>query len=298
MKQAGSLVAPGRLRFDFVHFQAVTREELDRIEQIVNEQIVRNTPVNTEVRSTEEAIASGATALFGEKYGRTVRTIQVGNPALSYELCGGTHVDNSGEIGSFFITGEMSVSAGMRRIEGVTSEGAYAFAREKLNLMNEAARALNTSPAEVPQRLESLQSSLKDKEKEILLLQSKLAQAAFSAKMDALEEVNGVKYLTAVVPETGPNALRELVDQFRQKHPSALIALGSSTDGKPALIAAVSPDLIARGLSAGELIKQLAAIIGGGGGGRPDLAQAGGKDASKLKEALALVRSYIEDHLA
>jgi len=164
--------------------------------------------------------------------------------------------------------------------------------------MNEAARSLNTSPAEVPQRLESLQSNLKDKEKEILLLQSKLAQAAFSAKMDALQEVNGVKYLTAVLPETSPNALRELVDQFRQKHPSVVIALGSAKDGKPALIAAVSADLIARGLSAGELIKQLAAMISGGGGGRPDLAQAGGKDASKLKEALALVRTYIEDHLA
>jgi len=296
--QAGSAVDEERLRFDFNYPQALSKAQLLEIEAGVNRMILGDYQVIKRVESLDASKTKGAMALFGEKYGDMVRTIQVGDPALSYELCGGTHVDNSGEIGSFFVTGEMSVSAGMRRIEGVTSAGAYAFAREKLNLMNEAARSLNTSPAEVPQRLESLQSSLKDKEKEILLLQSKLAQAAFSAKMDALEEVNGVKYLTAVVPETSPNALRELVDQFRQKHPSALIALGSSTDGKPALIAAVSADLIARGLSAGELIKQLAATIGGGGGGRPDLAQAGGKDASKLKEALALVRSYIEDHLA
>ncbi len=295
--QAGSAVDEERLRFDFNYPQALSRSQLLAIEAGVNRMILGDYPVIKRIESLEAARGKGAMALFGEKYGDTVRTIQVGEPALSYELCGGTHVDNSGEIGSFFITGEMSVSAGMRRIEAVTGEGAYAFAREKMTLMNETARALNTSPAEVPQRLESLQSSLKDKEKEILLLQSKLAQATFSAKMDALQEVNGVKFLTAVLPETSPNALRELVDQFRQKHPGAVIALASATDGKPALIAAVPPDLIAHGLSAGELIKQLAAVIGGGGGGRADLAQAGGKDPSKLKEALALVQKYIEDHL-
>ncbi len=295
--QAGSAVDEERLRFDFNYPQALSRSQLLAIEAGVNRMILGDYPVIKRIESLEAAREKGAMALFGEKYGDTVRTIQVGEPALSYELCGGTHVDNSAEIGSFFITGEMSVSAGMRRIEAVTGEGAYAFAREKLTLMNETARALNTSPAEVPQRLESLQSSLKDKEKEILLLQSRLAQAAFSAKMDALQEVNGVKFLTAVLPETSPNALRELVDQFRQKHPGAVVALASATDGKPALIAAVPPDLIARGLSAGELIRQLAAVIGGGGGGRPDLAQAGGKDSSKLNEALALVQKYIEDHL-
>jgi alanyl-tRNA synthetase len=296
--QAGSAVDDERLRFDFNYPKALSKAQLLEIEAGVNRMILGDYPVIKRVESLDAAKAKGAMALFGEKYGNMVRTIQVGETALSYELCGGTHVDNSGEIGSFFITGEMSVSAGMRRIEGVTGEGAYAFAREKLNLMGETARALQTAPADVPQRLESLQSSLKEKDKEILLLQSKLAQAAFSAKMDALQEVNGVKYLTAVVPDASPNALRELVDQFRQKHPSAVIALASSTEGKPALIAAVSPDLVARGLMAGELIKQLAGVIGGGGGGRPDLAQAGGKDASKLNEALDLVRKYILDHLA
>jgi alanyl-tRNA synthetase len=296
--QAGSAVDDERLRFDFNYPKALSKAQLLEIEAGVNRMILGDYPVIKRVESLDAAKAKGAMALFGEKYGNMVRTIQVGETALSYELCGGTHVDNSGEIGSFFITVEMSVSAGMRRIEGVTGEGAYAFAREKLNLMGETARALQTAPADVPQRLESLQSSLKEKDKEILLLQSKLAQAAFSAKMDALQEVNGVKYLTAVVPDASPNALRELVDQFRQKHPSAVIALASSTEGKPALIAAVSPDLVARGLMAGELIKQLAGVIGGGGGGRPDLAQAGGKDASKLNEALDLVRKYILDHLA
>ena len=296
--QAGSAVDEERMRFDFNFPKALTRSQLLEIEAGVNRMILGDYPVIKRVESLDAAREKGAMALFGEKYGESVRTIQVGEPALSYELCGGTHVDNSGEIGSFFITGEMSVSAGMRRIEAVTGAGAYAFAREKLNLMNETARALNTSPAEVPQRLESLQSSLKDREKEILLLQSRLAQSAFTAKMDTLQEVKGVKFLTAVLPETSPNALRELVDHFRQKQPSAVIALASAIEGKPALIAAVSADLIARGLSAGELIKQLAAVIGGGGGGRPDLAQAGGKDASKLNEALTLVRGYIEDHLA
>ncbi len=296
--QAGSAVDAERMRFDFNYPTAVSRAQLLEIEAGVNRMILGKYPVIKRVESLDSAKSKGAMALFGEKYGDIVRTIQVGEPALSYELCGGTHVDNSGEIGAFFITGEMSVSAGMRRIEAVTGEGAYAFAREKLNLMNETARALNTNPADVPLRLEVLQTSLKEKEKEVLQLQSKLAQAAFSAKMNTLEEVNGVKFLTAVLPETGPAALRELVDQFRQKHPSAVIALGSATDGKPALIAAVSADLIARGLSAGELIKQMAGVIGGGGGGRPDLAQAGGKEPSKLSEALSLVRKYIMDRTA
>ncbi|MEA4811246.1 MAG: alanine--tRNA ligase [Anaerolineaceae bacterium] len=296
--QAGSAVDDERLRFDFNYPHALSKEQLLEIEAGVNRLILGEHPVIKSIESLAEAKAKGAMALFGEKYGETVRTIQVGNPAVSYELCGGTHVDNAGEIGSFFITGEMSVSAGMRRIEAVTGDGAYAFARARLNLMTETANALQTSPADVPSRLESLQTSLKNKEKEISALQSKLAQAAFSAKLDSLNEMNGVRFITGIVPEATPGALRELVDQFRQKHPSGLIALGSAVDGKPTLIAAVSPDLIARGLKAGELIKDLAAIIGGGGGGKPELAQAGGKDPSKLSDALETVQAYIQSHVS
>ncbi|MGB4595198.1 MAG: DHHA1 domain-containing protein, partial [Anaerolineaceae bacterium] len=298
LHQGGSYVDPNGLRFDFNFPEAVGRRRLAEVEAEVNRSILGQYPVIKVTKTLEQAKAEGAMALFGEKYGAEVRTVQIGtDPVISYELCGGTHIDNSVEIGSFFITGESSIAAGVRRIEAITGEKAYEFARSRVSLVNTFSSALETSPEEALAKLEKIKSALHDTEKEIETLRAKIAANAFSESLGDLKTIEGVAYLTAIIPDADAETLRGLTDQFRQKHPSGVVVLATSKDGKPSLIAAVTPDLIARGLKAGELIKRVAAIIGGGGGGRPDLAQAGGKDASKLSEALDQVTAYIRENL-
>lgn len=297
--QSGSAVDPERLRFDFNFPRALRSDELLQIEALVNRYIASEYPVHKQVKTLDEAKAEGAIALFGEKYGSEVRTIEIADQRgrVSYELCGGTHLDNTAEIGSFYITSESSVAAGIRRIEAVTGERAYAWARERLNLLNETAAFLETSPFELRQKAELLENKIKELDKELEHLRVQGAQAEFSKKLQKVQQVEGVPVLSAIIPNAEADALRGLTDQFRQQYPSGVVVLGSVIHDKPMLIAAVTPDLIARGIKAGDLIKRVAAVVGGGGGGRPDMAQAGGKDASKLPEALDQVSVYIRENL-
>jgi alanyl-tRNA synthetase len=268
-------------------------------EALVNHYIADEYPVIKRVKTLEQAKADGAMALFGEKYGSEVRTIEIADQRgrVSYELCGGTHLDNTAKIGSFYITSESSVAAGIRRIEAVTGERAYAWARERLNLLNEAAAFLETSPFELLTKAALLESKLKNLDKELEILRAQGAQTEFSKKLQNIQQVAGVHVLSAIIPNADADALRSLTDQFRQQYPSGVVVLGTVSRDKPMLIAAVTPDLIARGIKAGDLIKRVAAVVGGGGGGRPDMAQAGGKDPDKLSEALDQVAVFIRENL-
>jgi alanyl-tRNA synthetase len=287
------------MRFDFNYPQAVSKTDLLKIEERVNQLIADEYPVRKTEKSLDQAKAEGATALFGEKYGQTVRTIEVADERgrVSYELCGGTHVDNTAEIGSFYILSESSVAAGVRRIEAVTGLGAYRFAREHINHLNEVSSHLQSSPAGVLGKVETIEAELKQTNRELEQVRIEVANQAFKQKLEDVREVSGVSVLSALILNADVDALRSLADQFRQKHPSGVVVLGTVINDKPALIAAVTPDLISRGLKAGDLIKRVAQVVGGGGGGRPDMAQAGGKDPEKLAEALQQVEAYIQENL-
>jgi alanyl-tRNA synthetase len=300
VKQAGSLVAPDRLRFDFVHVAAVTREELLRIEQIVNERIVRNTPVLTEVKSTEEAIARGAMALFGEKYGDRVRVVSV--PDFSMELCGGTHVRATGDIGLFVVTEESGVAAGVRRIEALTGAGAVAWVQQQRQSLESLLTALHTTAAHGVETVQRLQSESKRLAREVDQLKMKVAMgggrgstatgSAGSAD-DGMREVSGVKLVTRRVEGLEKAALRGLSDSLRDKLGSGVVVIASDVDGKVSLVVSVSKDLTGR-VQAGRLVKELAPIVGGGGGGRPDFAEAGGKDATRIDDLLAAAPKVLE----
>jgi alanyl-tRNA synthetase len=287
VKQAGSLVSPDRLRFDFVHFAAIPREQLDEIERIVNEQIYRNTPVRTEVRSTEEAIASGAMALFGEKYGDKVRVVTVGG--FSTELCGGTHVHATGDIGFFTITEESGVAAGVRRIEALTGAGAVARAQHDRAALSDIVSALATTSAHAVEAVHKLQSDSKRLAREVEQLKMKAALAGAggtSTLPDAPVDVAGVKLITKRVTGLEKSGLRGIADSLRDRAGSGVVVIACENDGKVSLVVSVSKDLTSR-VQAGRLVKELAPIVGGAGGGRPDFAEAGGKDPSKIDELLA-----------
>ncbi|MBN8236726.1 alanine--tRNA ligase [Halobacillus kuroshimensis] len=290
VNQAGSLVAPDRLRFDFSHFGAVTNEEMEKIEAIVNEKVWQSIPVSIEINSIEEAKAKGAMALFGEKYGDTVRVVQVGDYSL--ELCGGCHVLNTAEIGLFKIVSESGIGAGTRRIEAVTAKDAYLYMNQKASVLKQAGALLKTSPEQVPERIETLHKEMKDLQKENDSLSAKLSNMEASSILDEVEQVNGVNVLAKQVDVKDMNALRTMVDDLKQKIDSGIILLAAPNGEKVQLIAGVSKDLVEEGYHAGKLIKEAATLCGGGGGGRPDMAQAGGKDASKIPDALQYAKEY------
>ena len=282
--QKGSLVAPDRLRFDFVHFQPVSREELERIERIVNEQIVRNTPVETDVRPTQEAIAAGAMALFGEKYGDTVRVVSV--PRFSMELCGGTHVSATGDIGFFAIVAEGGVAAGVRRIEAVTGNGAVAWAQRQRGVLTEILDALHAPDDQAVEAIEKLQSEAKRLGREVTQLKTKLAMGGGGSAEDTdTVEVAGVKLARRKVEDLDKDALRGLSDSLKARIKSGVVVLASASNGKVQIVVAVTPDLTSR-VKAGQIVKEIAPIVGGGGGGRPDFAEAGGKQPEKIDEML------------
>lgn len=297
-RQAGSLVAPDRLRFDFNHPKAVTKAELLQIEAEVNHAIMSHHDLKTVVKPLDEAIAEGAMALFGEKYGASVRTISIGEKeTLSYELCGGTHVHNTADIGLFLITFEGSIASGVRRIEAVTGTKAYNYARERMNALDLTAQMLTTSSLEVPIKINQILDSLKTAQDENNSLRSQLAREKFDSIMAQIPKIEGIPVLMAIIPNANTEVLRELSDRFRQKNNSGVVVLGSVIDDKPILVASVTQDLIARGLHAGKLIKEIAAVVEGGGGGKPDMAQAGGKNPAKLSEALDKINQYIKENL-
>ncbi len=299
-RQAGSLVAPDHLRFDFTHPRALTPEELEQIENGVNRAILGNYRLNIQYKPLQQAIQEGAIALFGEKYADTVRNITIGEPeTFSNELCGGTHVDETGDIGLFLIISEGSAAAGIRRIEAVTGRGAYELVRKRFRLLQQAANLLETTPEELPQRLENALEALAQARKQIADLRRKQSQEAFQKTLENITAVAGVPVLAIQVAEADADTLRSLSDLFYQRYPSGVVVLASVDEvGKPVVIARLSEDLVKRGLNAVELVKHVAAFLGGGGGGRPTLAQAGGKEAGRLSEALASVPNWVSDKLA
>jgi alanyl-tRNA synthetase len=297
-RQAGSLVAPDRLRFDFTHPEAVTVEQLSKVEEYVNRAVLKNYPLNIVVKSRDEAIAEGAMALFGEKYGETVRTISIGGDApFSYELCGGTHVDETGMIGLFLITSESSVAAGIRRIEAVTGEGAYEIARSRLGALRDSASLLASSMDDVPARIEAVLAEQDEAKKEVLKLRQKLAAQEFIGSLEDVPMIANAPVLVTSLPDASTDILRQMTDSFRERYGNGAVILGSVVKGKPVFVASVSDELIAKGLRAGDLVKAAAKVVGGGGGGRPNMAQAGGKDPEKLAEALDQVRSLVSEKL-
>jgi alanyl-tRNA synthetase len=300
VKQAGSLVAPDRLRFDFVHFSAVTRDQQLEIERIVNEHILKNTPVTTEVKPTQEAIAAGAMALFGEKYGDNVRVVSI--PGFSVELCGGTHVTATGDIGLFAITAESGVAAGVRRIEAITGlESVRAFQQQR-EVLGELSQALNTRPEELSVKIAAQQDDIKRLTRELQQTRMKAALGenaggGSGAAQDDAIDVAGVKLVARQVNGLDKDGLRALADSHRSRIKSGVVVLAAAEDSKVTIVVAVTPD-ISRKVQAGQVVKQLAPIVGGGGGGRPDFAEAGGKDPSKIAEMLGAAKGVIERLLA
>ncbi|WP_325176703.1 alanine--tRNA ligase [Paenibacillus alkalitolerans] len=293
VNQAGSLVEPDRLRFDFSHIAAVTADELAEVERRVNRQIWLGTPLKIEQLPLSEAKAMGATALFGEKYGDIVRVVQVAG--YSIELCGGCHVGNTSQIGLFKIVNESGIGSGIRRIEAVTGKAAYLYLDSQLQLLRDSAAMLKSNPADLPKRIEGVQAQLRDAQREIDSLRGKLSELEAGALEHAVKKIGNVPLLAAEVGGADMESLRGIADRMKQKLGSVIIVLGSSFEGKVNLVAAVTSDLVKEGYSAGALVKEAAAICGGGGGGRPDMAQAGGKDASKLGEALKKVESMLAE---
>ena len=291
VNQAGSLVNADRLRFDFSHFNAVTADELAMIEQKVNEKVWASIPVITGSYPIEEAKKMGATALFGEKYDDIVRVVQINDYSL--ELCGGCHVKNTSEIGLFKLLGESGIGAGTRRIEAVTGKGAYLYTNKHQQTLESTAQLLKTKPEEVTAKVEALFQDLKQAKRENESLMQKLSNNEATEILDKVVEINGVKVLAEQVNVGDMNQLRAMVDDLRQKLDSGIILLAAVNDGKVQLAAGVSADLIKQGYHAGKIIKQAAEKCGGGGGGRPDMAQAGGKQPERVAEALDFAKNFI-----
>lgn len=295
VEQAGSDVNCDRLRFDFTHFSALTDAELAKVSDIVNAKIRAALPVTTRVMSIEEAKKTGAMALFGEKYGDKVRVVSIGD--FSIELCGGTHVDNTGNIAAFKIISETGVAAGVRRIEALTSTGLFNYYDEIEEIIENAAKTVKASPAALTDRLEHLMAELKLLQSENESLKSKLAKDALGDVMDQVEEINGYKILAVSVPEIDMNGLRDLGDQLKEKIAEGVIVLSSAKDGKVSLIAMATEGAIKEGAHAGNLIKEIASCVGGGGGGRPNMAQAGGKNPDGIKKALEKAKEVLQQQL-
>jgi alanyl-tRNA synthetase len=296
VRQAGSLVAPDRLRFDFTHPEAMKAQELRAVEDWVNEEILANHELLITYKPREDAIEQGAMALFGETYGDIVRTIQIGTEErISFELCGGTHVPNTGVIGLFIILNEGSVASGIRRIEALTGRAAEEFVRGRLALLDEIAGQLEVDVSGVQPRVRQLQETLAILRAEV----SKSRKQSAASTFEKLEPdiVNDVPVLTGIIEEATVETLRELSDRFRANNPTSAIVLATIAENKPLIIAAISDDLVARGLHAGDLVKSVAEIVGGGGGGKPSLAQAGGRHPERLEEALATVPDWIRNKL-
>lgn len=294
VQQAGSLVTPDRLRFDFTHFSALTSAELQRVEDLLNEAVLVNMPVAAEEMSLEAAKASGATALFGEKYGDTVRVVSMGDYSL--ELCGGTHIRATGDIGLVKIISEGGIGAGLRRIEAVAGAEALNYMRSLNDQILDAAQLLKAQPSDLLKRIQGLLVQVKDLEKEVQQLNAKVAKSEVESLLQQVKDVEGVPVLAAKVSAQDMDTLRNTADLLKDKVKNGVLVLGAAVEGKVNWVTVVTPVGL-RGLHAGQIIKEVAKITGGGGGGRPDMAQAGGKDAAKLGEALDQVPTIIKSHI-
>ncbi len=312
-RQAGSLVAPDRLRFDFNHPEAMSAEQIERVERLVNEAVAADMTVMPKTKSRDEAIAEGAMALFGEKYGEVVRTITIAAESKvsdfgaksptshsrhSYELCGGTHLERTSDVGLFVITREEAASAGVRRIEAVTGRGAYELVAKRFKALKNVAATLKSSLEEVPAKAESLQDELATVKKQLAAARAELALSTFTAQLANVQTVGGARLLVAEMPGVDKDSLTKLSDQFRAKYAeNGVCVIASPVDGSVTVMAAVTQDLIKRGVKAGDLVGHISRQLGAGGGGAPHLAFGGGKDASKLAEALASVGGWLESKL-
>jgi alanyl-tRNA synthetase len=296
VEQAGSFVSNDRLRFDFTHFSAMTDDEINRVEDIVNKHISMNLSVNTKLMSIDDAKKEGAMALFGEKYSEKVRVVSMGD--FSKELCGGTHVSNTGTIAVFKILSETGIAAGVRRIEALTGHNVLAYYKELENRLYEAARAAKAEPSQLTDRIEGLHEEIKALKSENEKLKSKLASESLGDVMNQVREVSGVKLLAADVPDMDMNGLRNLGDKLKDKLGEGVVILASSTaPDKVSLVAMVSEEAVRKGAHAGNLVKELAVLVGGGGGGRPNMAQAGGKNAAGIPDAIAKAAEVLDKQL-
>jgi len=295
VQQKGSLVAPDRLRFDFSHLEAVTADELQAIEDLVNEQVRQNVAADTNVMSYDEAIESGAVALFGEKYGDSVRVLNFGD--FSVELCGGTHVSRTGDIGIFKITSEGGVASGVRRIEAVTGKGAVAWVDEQQKSLQNIASLLKSQPDQIGNKVEQLLKRNKELEKDLAAAKQALITGGANDQSAEVEDIAGIKLLVTRIDGADAKTLRDAVDRYKDKLQSAIVVLGSVDNGVVRLAAGVTKDNTDR-VKAGDLIKPIAQQVGGKGGGRPDFAQAGGSDATALDSALESVSGWVAEHLS
>jgi alanyl-tRNA synthetase len=292
VKQAGSLVAPERLRFDFTHFTRLSQREIDRVEDLVNDNIWTDPPVQTALMSLEDALKSGALAFFGEKYGEEVRTIEV--PGFSKELCGGTHVQATGEIGFFTIAYEGGIGAGVRRIEALTGPGAFQRFKHETRVLSDVRHLLKAQPDEELEKLQRLTAQQRELERQLDALKMRLATAQSQDYFSQVQSINGIKVLALPLENFDRKALRSFVDTAKDRLGSGVIVVGSAEDGKVNLVAGVTQDLTNR-ISAGTIVGQVAVLTGGKGGGRPDMAQGGGTDVTKLAEALARVPAIVAE---
>jgi len=279
VQQRGSLVSPDRLRFDFSHMSAMTDDEIEKVQSIVNYEIRRNHSVCPVTMPYKQAVKEGAIALFDEKYGDEVRVLKIGSPLISAELCGGTHVSATGEIGFFQIVSESSIGGGIRRIEAVTGRGAeQAIKNDIINLKNE---------------ILAVHSELDRERRQIIALQRGQAKQHADSLLDKVETVNGVKLLVSRIEAADNDMMRDMADILRSKLGSGIVVLGAVMDDKPSFIVAVTPDLVKKGYQAGKLVKHISSVAGGGGGGKPDMAQGGGRDIDKLEEAINSVKGIL-----
>ena len=295
VEQAGSLVTKDRLRFDFTHFSAMSAEEIKKVEELVNEAIHKNMEIHTDIMNLEDAKKTGAMALFGEKYGESVRVVKMGD--FSTELCGGTHCDNTGSISSFKIISEAGIAAGVRRIEALTSDGLIAHYEEIENELHAAAAAAKATPADLTAKIASMMEEIKSLHSENEKLKSKLAKEAMGDVMDQVKEVKGVKVLSVRADGVDMNGLRNLGDQLKEKLGEGVIVIASVLDGKVNLMATATDGAMKQGAHAGNLIKAIASLVGGGGGGRPNMAQAGGKNPEGVAAALEKVADVVSEQI-
>ena len=300
VRQAGSLVAPDRLRFDFTHVQAVTDDEMWQVQLLVNEKIRQNARILRDEDTYQEAIRRGALAFFGDRYDERVRLVEIANgDTFSFEVCGGTHVDRTGEVGAVYVLGEASIGAGMRRIEAISGRAAERMVWDRFKREERVAQTLQASPAEVEERIQSLMAELDNLQREQEAMERRLSLQAAEGLLTQAQDVDGVTVLSAHAAAASADSLREVGDYLRDKLGSGVVVLGAVVNDRPMLVAMVTRDLIdSRGLNASDIARGAAKVVGGGGGGRPDVAQAGGRDASKLDEALAQVPGLVREAAA
>jgi len=296
VRQAGSLVTGSRLRFDFSHIKAVTPEEMWQVQFLVNEKIRHNAEINRSEDTYRGAIEKGALAFFGDKYGETVRLVEIANgDTFSFEVCGGTHVNQTGEVGAVYVLGESSIGAGMRRIEAISGREAERLVWQNMQRDSRIADILQTTPSDMENRIMALSDQISSANNQIQKLERQMSALAASALLDEVQIVNDIKVLTSITEDPSAELLRSTGDWLRDKLGTGVVAIGSIVNENPMIVCMVTPDLVEKGMNAVNIVREVAKIIGGGGGGRPESAQAGGKDSSKLKEALSIVPSIISD---